>query len=196
VGDDVNQNGPSSPLSRALDTSKLSPVPGKRGVCSTKRRGSGCRATSWWATASSGRRPTPSRTSTFRAGRWWSPARRPHEVAGERFFAQFEGRGQDPAEAIVETASFGAVERVIETAEEVDAGFLLGVGGGKAIDIAKMAADDLDLGFVSVPTAASHDGIVSGRGSVPEGDTRHSVASELPLAVVADTGSSPTRPGS
>jgi glycerol-1-phosphate dehydrogenase [NAD(P)+] len=111
----------------------------------------------------------------------------PHEVAGERVFAQFEGRGQDPAEAIVETASFGAVERVIETAEEVDAGFLLGVGGGKAIDIAKMAADDLDLGFVSVPTAASHDGIVSGRGSVPEGDTRHSVASEPPLAVVADT---------
>ena len=50
-----------------------------------------------------------------------------------------------------------------------------------------MAADDLGKGFVSVPTAASHDGIVSGRGSVPEGDTRHSVASEPPLAVVADT---------
>ena len=111
----------------------------------------------------------------------------PHEVAGERVFAQFEDRGEDPAEVIVEEASFGAVERVIEAAEEVDAGFLLGVGGGKAIDIAKMAADDLNLGFVSVPTAASHDGIVSGRGSVPEGDTRHSVASEPPLAVVADT---------
>ncbi len=50
-----------------------------------------------------------------------------------------------------------------------------------------MASDDLDVGFVSVPTAASHDGIVSGRGSIPEGDTRHSVAAEPPLAVVADT---------
>jgi glycerol-1-phosphate dehydrogenase [NAD(P)+] len=44
------------------------------------------------------------------------------------------------------------------------------------------------VGFVSVPTAASHDGIVSGRGSVPEGDTRHSVAAAPPVAVIADTG--------
>jgi len=111
----------------------------------------------------------------------------PYSVAGERVVAQFEEAGADPAEVIVEEASFGAVESVIETAEEVDAGFLLGVGGGKAIDIAKMAADDLGLGFVSVPTAASHDGIVSGRASIPEGDTRHSVAADPPLAVVADT---------
>jgi glycerol-1-phosphate dehydrogenase [NAD(P)+] len=66
-------------------------------------------------------------------------------------------------------------------------GFLVGIGGGKPIDIAKMASDRLDCAFVSVPTAASHDGIVSGRGSVPEGDTRHSVAADPPLAVVADT---------
>jgi len=62
-----------------------------------------------------------------------------------------------------------------------------GVGGGKAIDIAKMASDHLDTTFVSVPTAASHDGIVSGRGSIAEEDTRHSVAAEPPMAVVADT---------
>jgi glycerol-1-phosphate dehydrogenase [NAD(P)+] len=111
----------------------------------------------------------------------------PHEVAGERVVELFADRGQDPEVAIVSDASFGAVEAVIDTASEADAGFLVGVGGGKAIDIAKMAADELELGFLSVPTAASHDGIVSGRGSVPEGDTRHSVASEPPLAVVADT---------
>jgi len=111
----------------------------------------------------------------------------PHEVAGERVVAQFADAGYDPAEKVIEEASFAAVQRVIDHAREVDAGFLLGVGGGKAIDITKMAADELGLGFVSVPTAASHDGIVSGRGSVPEGDTRHSVAAEPPLAVVADT---------
>jgi glycerol-1-phosphate dehydrogenase [NAD(P)+] len=111
----------------------------------------------------------------------------PHEVAGEKVLAQFEDEGYDPSEIVIETASFDAVQRVIDHASEIDAGFLLGVGGGKAIDITKMAADDLGLGFVSVPTAASHDGIVSGRGSVPEGDTRHSVAAEPPLAVIADT---------
>jgi glycerol-1-phosphate dehydrogenase [NAD(P)+] len=88
---------------------------------------------------------------------------------------------------VVETASFDAVQRVIDRARELDPGYLVGVGGGKPIDIAKMAAEDVGRGFVSVPTAASHDGIVSGRGSVPEGDTRHSVAAEPPLAVVADT---------
>ncbi|PSP63588.1 NAD(P)-dependent glycerol-1-phosphate dehydrogenase, partial [Halobacteriales archaeon QH_8_67_36] len=111
----------------------------------------------------------------------------PYEVAGSRVVAQFADAGYDPDEIIIEEASFDAVQAVIAHAEEVDTGFLLGVGGGKAIDITKMAADHLGKGFVSVPTAASHDGIVSGRGSVPEGDTRHSVAAEPPLAVVADT---------
>jgi len=111
----------------------------------------------------------------------------PREVAGERVVELLADRGAEPAIEVVETASFESVQRVIEAAREIDAGYLVGVGGGKAIDIAKMAADDRGCGFVSVPTSASHDGIVSGRGSVPEGDTRHSVAAEPPLAVVADT---------
>src|SRR6056297_1702403 len=111
----------------------------------------------------------------------------PRQVAAERVAADFEDAGEDPAVVEIAEASFEAVQEVIGVAEEVDAGYLVGVGGGKAIDIAKMASHDLGRGFVSVPTAASHDGIVSGRGSVPEGDTRHSVAAEPPLAVIADT---------
>ncbi|MFB6172758.1 MAG: NAD(P)-dependent glycerol-1-phosphate dehydrogenase [Haloarculaceae archaeon] len=107
----------------------------------------------------------------------------PRELAADRVAAQFEGA----TVVTVEEARFATVEEVIETARAADAGFLIGVGGGKPIDIAKMASDELGIGFVSVPTAASHDGIVSGRASVPEGDTRHSVAADPPLAVVADT---------
>jgi glycerol-1-phosphate dehydrogenase [NAD(P)+] len=108
----------------------------------------------------------------------------PNRLVGDRVRAQL---GDDPATVAVETAGFGAVERVVETAEAEEATYLVGLGGGKPIDTAKMAADRLGLGFVSVPTAASHDGIVSGRSSIPEGDTRHSVAADPPLAVVADT---------
>ncbi|WP_338741817.1 NAD(P)-dependent glycerol-1-phosphate dehydrogenase [Haloplanus salilacus] len=108
----------------------------------------------------------------------------PNRLVGDRVRAQL---GDDPATVAVETAGFGAVERVVETAEAEEVTYLVGLGGGKPIDIAKMAADRLGLGFVSVPTAASHDGIVSGRSSIPEGDTRHSVAADPPLAVVADT---------
>ena len=112
----------------------------------------------------------------------------PRELAAEPIAADFATAGVDPAIVTVETASFESVERVIEAAEAEDVSYLIGVGGGKAIDIAKMASDHLSMGFLSVPTAASHDGIVSNRGSVPEGDSRHSVAAEPPLAVVADTG--------
>ncbi len=108
----------------------------------------------------------------------------PHELAADRVEAQFP----DAAYVIVEQASFESVERVIAAAEDANAGFLVGLGGGKPVDIAKMASEHLDVGFVSVPTAASHDGIVSGRSSIPEGDIRHSVAADPPLAVIADTG--------
>jgi glycerol-1-phosphate dehydrogenase [NAD(P)+] len=108
----------------------------------------------------------------------------PEELVGDRVREQLGG---DPVTVTVDTPGFEAVERVVETAETVAAGYLVGLGGGKPIDTAKMAADRLGCGFVSVPTAASHDGIVSGRSSIPEGDTRHSVAADPPLAVVADT---------
>jgi glycerol-1-phosphate dehydrogenase [NAD(P)+] len=107
----------------------------------------------------------------------------PDRIVGDRVRDQLP----DSETVVVGEAGFDQVQRVIDAAEVADAGYLVGLGGGKPIDTAKMASDELDVGFVSVPTAASHDGIVSGRGSIPEGDTRHSVAAEPPLAVVADT---------
>ncbi|KAB1189100.1 MULTISPECIES: NAD(P)-dependent glycerol-1-phosphate dehydrogenase [Haloferax] len=107
----------------------------------------------------------------------------PERIAGDRIRDQFDGI----ASVSLDRASFESVERVVEIGREMDAGYLIALGGGKPIDVAKMAADRLECGFVSVPTAASHDGIVSGRSSIPEGDTRHSVAADPPLAVVADT---------
>ncbi len=112
---------------------------------------------------------------------------RPRAVAADPIAADLEAAGFEPAIVTIESATFEAVETVIETATAENAAYLIGIGGGKAIDIAKMASDHLDMGFLSVPTAASHDGIVSNRGSVPDGDSRHSVAAEPPLAVVADT---------
>ena len=111
----------------------------------------------------------------------------PKALAADRLRADFADLGIDPAVTTVESATFSAVEDVLEAAEAADAGYLIGLGGGKPIDIAKMAADERGCGLISVPTAASHDGIVSGRGSVPDGDTRHSVAAHPPLAVIADT---------
>ena len=111
----------------------------------------------------------------------------PNTVAGDRVAEAFRADGGDPEVMVIESANFDSVERVIERVHESGADYLVGIGGGKAIDVAKMAGSETDLEFVSIPTAASHDGIVSGRGSIPEGDARHSVAAAPPIAVVADT---------
>ena len=110
----------------------------------------------------------------------------PRRVAAERVAHQLrDDVGVEVDMTVIEGASATAVESAIQDAE--GANVLLGVGGGTAIDIAKLASDRLDVGFLSIPTAASHDGIVSGRASLPDGDVRHSVAADPPLAVIADT---------
>jgi glycerol-1-phosphate dehydrogenase [NAD(P)+] len=62
---------------------------------------------------------------------------------------------------------------------------LVGVGGGRSVDVAKMIAFNLQKPFVSVPTAASHDGIASPFVSV-RGEKPHSIVATAPLGVFVD----------
>lgn len=62
---------------------------------------------------------------------------------------------------------------------------IVGVGGGRSVDVAKMASYNLHRPFVSVPTAASHDGIASPFVSI-RGEKPHSVVATAPLGVFVD----------
>ena len=62
---------------------------------------------------------------------------------------------------------------------------LIGVGGGRSVDIAKMIAFNLGKPFVSIPTSASHDGIASPFVSV-KGKKPHSMVATAPLGVFVD----------
>lgn len=62
---------------------------------------------------------------------------------------------------------------------------IVGIGGGRSVDIAKMIAFNLHKSFVSIPTSASHDGIASPFVSI-RGDKPHSVIATAPLGVFVD----------
>lgn len=62
---------------------------------------------------------------------------------------------------------------------------IIGIGGGRSVDVAKMIAFNLQKPFVSVPTAASHDGIASPFVSV-RGEKPHSIVATAPLGVFVD----------
>ena len=62
---------------------------------------------------------------------------------------------------------------------------IIGIGGGRSVDIAKMVAYNLKKSFVSIPTSASHDGIASPFVSL-RGDKPHSIIATAPLGVFVD----------
>jgi len=62
---------------------------------------------------------------------------------------------------------------------------IIGIGGGRSVDIAKLIGFNLNKPFVSVPTSASHDGIASPFVSI-KGDKPHSLVATAPLGVFVD----------
>ncbi len=72
-----------------------------------------------------------------------------------------EDKGFSVAPIVVGPASVEEAQRVADEAKRDRADVLLGLGGGRSIDLAKYAAAEINKEFVSVPTAPSHDGITS-----------------------------------
>lgn len=64
---------------------------------------------------------------------------------------------------------------------------VLGFGGGSSLDVAKLISRDTGINWISVPTAASHDGIASEVASVSHNGYKYSEKCKAPIAVIADT---------
>ena len=111
--------------------------------------------------------------------------RKTREIAGDAIADILSNDGFATDIAIVTNADQENIDSVI-TAAENDS-FLLGVGGGTVIDVAKLASTMLDIPFLSVPTAASHDGIASMRASIARNGDTVSVPAQAPLGIIADT---------
>ena len=80
----------------------------------------------------------------------------------------------------------GASPDEIKKFEKIKMDAVVGVGGGKVIDVGKMLAFVKGVPFISVPTSPSHDGIASDRVSLKDGEMAHSIKTVPPAAIVAD----------
>lgn len=81
-----------------------------------------------------------------------------------------------------------SIETITKTAFNLPSGInaIVGIGGGKALDFAKYAAQLLRLPFISVPTSTSNDGFCSPTSSLTVEGKRKTVKSEIPFGVVID----------
>ena len=83
-------------------------------------------------------------------------------------------------------ASFEAVSKITTEIEKLKLDLILGIGGGKSVDVGKMIAYSIKKPFVSIPTSASHDGISSPFVSLKGSDKPHSMKVNTPIGVLAD----------
>ena len=113
--------------------------------------------------------------------------RRTYKIAGERAQDILRGSGLWAEVTFVTEADMETVERVKAESEAMAADAVVGVGGGRTIDVAKLSAARSGTFFVSVPTTASHDGIASCLASVKGLGRPYSVKARAPIAVVADS---------
>ena len=90
----------------------------------------------------------------------------------------------EPIWVEVAAADVKNVEKVMDSA--ASARCIIGVGGGKSVDVGKLAAFRLHVPFYSVPTSASHDGISSPFASLKGLDRPYSLMAKPPLGILAD----------
>jgi glycerol-1-phosphate dehydrogenase [NAD(P)+] len=110
------------------------------------------------------------------------------KVAGEKVQWILANDGIASDRSIVENAQLETVGRVMEDAGRSMAEVLIGVGGGRSIDVAKLAAAKTGKAFISIPTVASHDGIASNLASIKGMERPYTVKALSPIAVVMDSG--------
>lgn len=81
------------------------------------------------------------------------------------------------------------IDDIIDLAFEIDskAQVIVGIGGGKVIDVAKYAAYLRKLPFISIPTSASSDGFSSASASLMVNGRRTSVPARMAYGIIVDT---------
>jgi glycerol-1-phosphate dehydrogenase [NAD(P)+] len=89
--------------------------------------------------------------------------------------------------SFIEEANMESVNEAKGRIKKLNPDVVLGIGGGKTIDVAKLSSTFTRKPFISIPTAASHDGISSSRASIKGLNEPTSIQAQAPIAILADT---------
>lgn len=108
-------------------------------------------------------------------------------IAAGTVLESLQRAGFTSSTILVDNATTDQVSRVETEIRNVRPDIVVGVGGGKDIDVAKLSSMKALTTFLSVPTAASHDGIASPLVSIKGLDRPYSYVAHSPIAIVADT---------
>jgi len=110
-----------------------------------------------------------------------------YDIIGKTVRELLEEEGVKVDTFLVESATMKDVHAVEEKIKAWKPQVVFAVGGGTKIDVAKLSSAHQEVPFISVPTTASHDGIVSPLSSVKGFEKPYSVMAQAPIAIIADT---------
>jgi len=109
------------------------------------------------------------------------------DIAGKRVMELLEDDGLNVNHVVAASCNIEDIVLIEQKIDEFKPQVVLGIGGGTKIDVAKMSSAHKELPFISVPTTAAHDGIVSPLVSLKGLEKPHSLMAQSPMAIVADT---------
>jgi len=109
-------------------------------------------------------------------------------VAAKTVIDSLVDTGLDASHLIIKESTAESTGQAGKEIEKIKPEIVLGVGGGKVIDVAKYSSANKKVPFISVPTAASHDGVSSAQASIRNLEGSVSVKAQAPMAIIADIG--------
>ncbi len=107
--------------------------------------------------------------------------------AGSDCESSFKSTSSENTWHIVADSTISSVLKLKRSLSDNIPDLIIALGGGRAVDVAKMTAFHLKKPFISVPTSASHDGIASPFVSIRGSMKPFSLKAKTPLGVLADT---------
>jgi glycerol-1-phosphate dehydrogenase [NAD(P)+] len=110
-----------------------------------------------------------------------------YNIAGKRSLNYLSQHEIVSDHIIVEDANMDTIFKITKKVYDFESDVVLGIGGGRNIDLAKLASYKSQIRFISIPTIASHDGIASSLASIKTTSKPYSIKAKPPVAVLMDS---------